>query len=372
MKNIKNIVISGGNTSVFAFFGFFKYLSENNLLNNVEAYTGTSAGAVTGLLFSIGYKWNEMYQFNRIFNYSKLYDFSLTSFINNYAFCNMDKFSHFIIKAFEYKKLNPKMTFKEHFEITKIKVTFTGSCLNDGGCEFFNYINYPDMEILQAVKISCCIPFIFPPIIFNNKLWVDGGLFLNYPIEYHDNELDETIGMAFKDSCIEKCHVDVTNLPSYMSTVFKCILNGDIKKLLSKYESNTLTFTHEQGVLSQLEVTPEYVDEIVSKCYEQAKIQYVKIEKFIDVNKTKNIIDEVHTENSNEIEDLAKNIESETEGIIQNIDSETEGIIQNIGSETEGKVEVNKDSGNNNIFCKKINTNNKSDEEYGIFIDIDT
>ena len=82
MKNIKNIVISGGNTSVFAFFGFFKYLSENNLLNNVEAYTGTSAGAVTGLLFSIGYKWNEMYQFNRIFNYSKLYDFSLTSFIN--------------------------------------------------------------------------------------------------------------------------------------------------------------------------------------------------------------------------------------------------------------------------------------------------
>ena len=310
MPKLKHIVFSGGSTNVLGFLGFLKYLTENNLLNNIESYTATSAGSMLAYFLSIGYTWYDLYQFNKSFDHRKVIDFNIDNFIESYGFSSNDKFTHFLIKLTEHKNIDPNITFKQHFEKTKIKLTVTGSCINDGGSEYFNYLKYPDMEVIQAIKISCCIPFIFSPIVFDNKVWVDGGLFLNYPIEYHDDEIDETIGMTIKDSCIEKCHVDLSDVTSYMSAVIKCILNGDIKKISQKYEEYTLNFSYNQGVMSNLDITSEYIEEIINNCYNDMEDQKYKISKFIDDIEHNNSTTDIYSESEN-IENLVKEIEDD-------------------------------------------------------------
>ena len=324
MAKLKHLVFSGGSTNVLGFLGFLKFLSENNLLNDIESYTGTSAGAVLSYFLSIGFTWLEIYQFNKFFDHKKVIDFDLTNFIQNYGFCTIDKFTHFLIKMVEYKNIDPKITFKEHFELTKIKVTLAGSCINDSCIEFFNYETSPDMEIVQALRITCCIPFIFSPIIYKNKIYLDGGIFLNYPIEYNDHQLDETLGMRTKDDCVNKCHVDVSSLTSYMSAVLKCVINGDTKKISDKYDKYTLNYSFEMGVFLKNTTTVDEIDEMFEKCYKEVQNQIYKIDRFLENNvkpKINENIDDINLD-SEKIESLAKDIENSTEEIYD-FDSES-------------------------------------------------
>ena len=86
---LKNLVISGGGINGLGFIGIIKYLSENNLLNNIQHYVGTSAGAIIGYLLSIGYNFLEIYEFCTHFNY--LHSFKPKFFILPKCFLRTDR-----------------------------------------------------------------------------------------------------------------------------------------------------------------------------------------------------------------------------------------------------------------------------------------
>ena len=55
IKNIKNIVFAGGGARIISHFGFLQVLEENDLLNSIENYIGTSIGSLTALCVILGY-----------------------------------------------------------------------------------------------------------------------------------------------------------------------------------------------------------------------------------------------------------------------------------------------------------------------------
>ena len=114
-----------------------------------------------------------------------------------------------------------------------------------------------------------------------NKIYLDGGIFLSYPIEYNDHQLDETLGMRTKDDCVNKCHVDVSSLTSYMSAVLKCVINGDTKKISDKYEKYTLNYSYEMGVFLKNTITVDEIDEMFEKCYKEVFNQIHKVNRFL-------------------------------------------------------------------------------------------
>lgn len=57
---IKNLVFEGAGIRGIAYSGAIKVLEEKNLLQNVERVGGTSAGAITALLISLGYSPDEI------------------------------------------------------------------------------------------------------------------------------------------------------------------------------------------------------------------------------------------------------------------------------------------------------------------------
>ena len=48
--------------------------------------------------------------------------------------------------------------------------------------------------------MTTSIPFIFCPVSYKNKLYVDGGCMDSYPISIFKNDLSETFGILLIDS----------------------------------------------------------------------------------------------------------------------------------------------------------------------------
>src|SRR5882724_2752270 len=56
----KNLVLEGGGVRGLAYAGVFSVLEEKNILQHIENVGGSSAGAIAGMLVSIGYSANEI------------------------------------------------------------------------------------------------------------------------------------------------------------------------------------------------------------------------------------------------------------------------------------------------------------------------
>ena len=42
---------------------------------------------------------------------------------------------------------------------------------------------FPDLKVIDALKMTCIIPIMFIPVTYNNKRYVDGGVVSNYPLK---------------------------------------------------------------------------------------------------------------------------------------------------------------------------------------------
>ena len=305
---LKNLVISGGGINGIGFIGIIKYLSENNLLKDINHYVGTSAGSILGYLLSIGYNHMEIFEFCKYFNFSKIVNVNLDNFLEKYGFADSSKLYYILKRLTEAKDFSHKITFKEHFEKTKKKLTITGTCIQDYKSHFFNYENTPDMDILTAIRISSTIPLIFMPTVHKNKLWLDGGMTENYPINFCDNDIDSTLGICINDDCLENCDYGTPqDLAEYLTQVFKCFVFSESLKNIIKYEENTIKYSYSMGVFSNFEIDKETIEKMVDMGYNQAKEQKHIIEKFI-------INDEINSETLSQSEsDVIHKIISDVE-----------------------------------------------------------
>jgi predicted acylesterase/phospholipase RssA len=57
------------------------------------------------------------------------------------------------------------------------------SALNGGFRAHISYKTHPEWKVVEAVYASSCLPIFFSPLFKENKQYIDGGIFLNYPLE---------------------------------------------------------------------------------------------------------------------------------------------------------------------------------------------
>ena len=60
LKNIKKLVFGGGFLKGYALYGCIYFLMENNVLDNVTTYIGSSVGSVMLLLLVLDFKYDEI------------------------------------------------------------------------------------------------------------------------------------------------------------------------------------------------------------------------------------------------------------------------------------------------------------------------
>jgi predicted acylesterase/phospholipase RssA len=74
------------------------------------------------------------------------------------------------------------ITLKEFYELNHIDLHIFCSEIHYHELIDFSYKTHPDWKLLDAIYCSSSLPIIFPPLLFENHCYCDGGLLLNYPL----------------------------------------------------------------------------------------------------------------------------------------------------------------------------------------------
>lgn len=207
-KKCKNLVFEGAGIRGIAYSGVIKALEDKNIIEDIEKVGGTSAGAITALLVSLGYESDEIYD---IISRTKFKKFNDGEYIfiggfsrlnSKYGWYKGDNVNEWLENIIVEKTGNPDIRFSQLREKGYKDLYVTATCINKQKQIIFSAETYPQMKIKDAVRISMSIPLYFEAVfidnegkVYNNKnekegldVVVDGGIIGNFPISMFDAE----------------------------------------------------------------------------------------------------------------------------------------------------------------------------------------
>lgn len=233
----RNLIMEGGGIKGIAYGGALAEMQERGLLKDIVRVAGTSAGAIQACLLAVGYSIEEIAEIIGNTNIESFNDGGFVAYgskrlIKQYGWFKGDSFLETLNNLIAKRTGNPDLTFAQLHSLAKSypfrDLYVVGADLTNQTHVVFSYENYPEMRIADAVRISMSIPLYYralwvnpegkiiedPKPEDNCRLFVDGGLLMNFPIgvfdhsKYIDN-FEGKEGVVFNEQSIgfrlERC-----------------------------------------------------------------------------------------------------------------------------------------------------------------------
>lgn len=228
-----NLVLSGGGIRGIALLGSLHYLEEIKMINKINTFIGTSAGAIILFFYIIGYSSNEVKNIliNELDYVTNINFENITELIDTYGIDNTDKNKEVLEKYLLKKTKKKEMTFIEFTKKFGKNFIITGTNITKNKLEYFSIDTYPNMNIITALLITSCVPILYSPITFNESLFIDGGVYNNFPIDSNFINPKQTIGVYLDNNYI----IENNNFFSYIINIVFSLMN---KLSYDKLESN--------------------------------------------------------------------------------------------------------------------------------------
>lgn len=274
---IKNIVLSGGAYLGLIQFGVLNSLRRNNFynINNIQKVYGTSIGGFIGAMLCLKLDMDDLIEnftdrpWHNLLGLSPsiLSDFYLKKGIVNKKIC-LRATSNLL----ESVDLTNDITLKEFYDYSKIELHLYTISLSDFKLNDISYKSHPNMLLVDAIYITCSIPYIFQPLEINGENYIDGGLLCNYPLNKcleQDNNKDETLSLCFsysENNLTEKESIQDKNLIEFCYYMHSKLLENKIESTergLIKNEvvidTNTSNISTAIDLVFNKELRKEYV-----------------------------------------------------------------------------------------------------------------
>lgn len=266
------LILGGGGIKGIAHIGALQYLEEKKILENIKIFAGSSIGGILCALLVIGYTPDEIMNFINLFNINKLKSFDPENFLTNFGLDKGEKLIFILNKLFELKKINQNITFKNLYELTKKELILTGVCMNDKQVHYISHITYPNMPVILGMRISASVPLWFHPVIYEGKMFIDGGCVDNYPISYFKNKLNETLGLYLNENI--EYNKNINNIETFLFELFKCFYIGLNTNLINGFEKETIIIDIMQINMMNFDLTQKNKEELFNCGYICAKKFY--------------------------------------------------------------------------------------------------
>jgi NTE family protein len=250
------LVLSGGGARGFAHLGLLQALNDAGIYPDV--ISGTSAGAIVGVLYADGYPPRDIL---KLMNSGSRLDFMRPS-LPREGLLQLNGISK-ILKT----RLRAK-TFKE----LKIKLFVSATDLNNGKAVYFS-----EGELLNPVIASASIPVLFQPVIINNILYVDGGVLDNLPLIPIENNCKTLIGSFVNPvGYLEK----ISGLINIAERTFMLSMSKEIIEKAKKFD----LFVAPLELRNYKILDPEKAEELFKVGYKAAKekLKEIDIDKFLN------------------------------------------------------------------------------------------
>jgi len=212
---IKNIIFSGGGMKGWAYIGTIKALNEYISIKSIEHVIGVSVGSLFGLLYILKMDPDFILDYIMNISFKDVIDIDIDDILINQSLLKGNIFTEILREMISFK-IDPDITFEELRIHTKILFTVNALNIDDSKLEYFNYKLTPKIKVLDAVRASCNLPFLFPTYVINGKNYFDGGICNNCPIDL----VDELFTIAFDISNFGPC---TSNIKLY--DFINCLVN---------------------------------------------------------------------------------------------------------------------------------------------------
>ena len=175
----KNLIIGGAGINGSYYLGALWNLEEKGYLKEVEAYIGSSVGSIISLLMIIGYSPKTIQEVVVKLDLKGIFENinsdDVLNFIDSFGICDPKILMKIIFTFMKKANVESNVTFEQLFNTYKKKLFVTGTCLNTHSIHLFSVESHPKMKVLDAIRISISIPFVFSPVKFENSLYIDGA-----------------------------------------------------------------------------------------------------------------------------------------------------------------------------------------------------
>ena len=218
-KDIQYITFSGGGARGVSFAGA---LSEMQALlrfdfSTLKGTSGTSVGALLAAGLIVGERTVE--EIVEIVSKTALVDLinpSFSSLIFTWGFESPSNIRAWVDSHLGGRELTFQQLKDEKDKTLKIMVTN----LNLARGERLDHETAPNMAICDAVVMSMALPPLFAPIEYKKQMYVDGGIFMNFPIELFPAE--HTLG--FRIMWDDLGEGEIRTAETYFSRLTYCAL----------------------------------------------------------------------------------------------------------------------------------------------------
>ena len=187
MKIIKHLVLSGGGPIGLVEYGALKYLTANNIIDfaNIQSIYTTSIGSIIAFIYILNFDWTWIDDFFIKRPWEKLINFSYGAYLNIFydkGIVNKKIIINALKPLFLAKEIPLTITLLEFYNLTSIEFNMYTCNLSSFKKEKLNHINTPNLELIDALYMSSSVPVMFVPLYINNCYYLDGGIFINCPI----------------------------------------------------------------------------------------------------------------------------------------------------------------------------------------------
>ena len=191
----KNLIFEGGGVKGIAYVGAIRELENRQIMKNIKRVGGTSAGAINAVLLALGYTLEDTQKILMELDFKNFMDDSWGAIrdsnrlITEFGWYKGDFFKGWIGNLIREKTGNENSTFNDLKNKGFLDLYLVGTNLSTGFSEVFSNEHTPRIRVVDAVRISMSIPLFFASVRdFRNDVFVDGGVFNNYPIKLFDRE----------------------------------------------------------------------------------------------------------------------------------------------------------------------------------------
>jgi NTE family protein len=195
-KPFDTLVLSGGSINAIIILGSLQYLEDNDMIQNINTYVGTSAGAICSYVLSIGYTPIEIMVLlctKQILE--KLKNFNILDMINGLG---ATSFSHIQeqLEKMTIDKIGKLLTLKELYTLYGKKIYCITHNITTDSIEVISYENHPNLSCITALKMSANLPFVFEHFEYKDNYYIDGGISNNFPIDIGEEKGDKVLGIT--------------------------------------------------------------------------------------------------------------------------------------------------------------------------------
>jgi NTE family protein len=206
------VVLSGGGAAGMAHIGVIKALEENHI--PIDYITGTSAGALIGCMYAMGYTPDQMEKLIKSQEFRNWTDGTMDKKFVYYFKKKDDNASWVAFRLsldsaftanlptniissvpvdFALLELSARQAAVAHYNFDSLMVPFR--CIASD-IESKKSVVFRKGDLAQAIRASMSYPFYLHPITVDGRILFDGGLYNNFPTDvmYHDFYPDFIIG----------------------------------------------------------------------------------------------------------------------------------------------------------------------------------